>query len=588
VSSWRDTTCGALTADDVGRRLTLAGWADTRRDHGGLVFVDLRDHTGKVQLVVNPERAPDAAATAHEIRNEFVLQAEGEVVRRAPEAVNPSLPTGEIEVQVDALRILSRSTPLPFQLDEEGVDEVLRLRYRWLDMRTERMQRNLRLNHTAIAAIRRTMDELGFVDVWTPSMTRGTPEGARDFLVPVRLQPGKFFALAQSPQLFKQLCMVGGLDRYYQLATCWRDEDLRADRQFEFRQLDLEMAFVDRDDVLDVLEVCVVAAFEAVGKEPPARPFPRLSFADAMRRYGSDKPDLRFGLEIEDATELTRGSAFGVFANAPVVRYLVAPRAFSRAELGRLEEIAKEWGAKGLAYVVHDSSGELRSPIAKFLSDEERAAFRTEAGSTLLFAADTEETVTRVLGGLRTHLGRELELADPDADAFHWILDFPLFELSEEFGGWTFMHHPFTAAIPGEEGRIESDSAHVLGQHYDLIWNGWELGSGSIRIHQAEMQQAVFRVMGMSDDEQRDKFGFLLDALAMGAPPHGGFAMGIDRFVALLAGEPDIRQVIAFPKVSSGSDPLTGAPTPYPDAALKELGIRLAAPPTETQASDRR
>jgi aspartyl-tRNA synthetase len=582
VSSWRDTTCGALTAGDVGRRLTLAGWADTRRDHGGLVFVDLRDHTGKVQLVVNPERAPEAAATAHEIRNEFVLQAEGEVVRRAPEAVNPNLPTGEVELQVDTLRILSRSTALPFQLDEEGVDEVLRLRYRWLDMRTARMQRNLRLNHTAIAAIRRTMDELGFVDVWTPSMTRGTPEGARDFLVPVRLQPGKFFALAQSPQLFKQLCMVGGLDRYYQIATCWRDEDLRADRQFEFRQLDLEMAFIDRDDVLEVLEACVVSAFEATGKAPPARPFPRLSFAEAMARYGSDKPDLRFGLEIQDATELTRGSGFGVFASAPTVRYLVAPRAFSRAELARLEEIAKQWGAKGLAYLVSDESGELRSPIAKFLSPEELAALRSGPGTTVLLAADTEETVTRVLGGLRTHLGRELELADPSVEAFHWVVDFPLFELSEELGGWTFMHHPFTAPVPGDEDRIESDPANVLGQHYDLIWNGWELGSGSIRIHQAEVQQAVFRVMGMSEEEQRDKFGFLLDALAMGAPPHGGFAMGIDRFIALLAGEPDIRQVIAFPKVSSGSDPLTGAPTPYPDGALAELGIRLAAPPPET------
>jgi aspartyl-tRNA synthetase len=579
VSTWRDTTCGVLRAADTGRRITLAGWADTRRDHGGLVFVDLRDHTGKVQLVVNPERAPDAAATAHEIRNEFVLQAEGEVVPRAPEAVNPNLPTGEIEVQVDVLRIVSRSEPLPFQLDEEGVDEGLRLRYRWLDMRTERMQRNLRLNHTAIAAIRRTMDERGFVDVWTPSMTRGTPEGARDFLVPVRLQPGTFFALAQSPQLFKQLCMVGGMDRYYQIATCWRDEDLRADRQFEFRQLDLEMAFVDREDVFDVLETCVVASFEAVDKEPPARPFPRLSYAEAMLCYGSDKPDLRFGLEIEDATDVTRGSEFGVFAGAPVVRYLAAPRAFSRAELERLEEVAKEWGAQGLAYLVGDESGEVRSPIAKFLSERELEALRPAAGTTVLFAAGDESLVARVLGGLRTHLGRELELADPDADAFHWILDFPLFEISEEYGGWTFMHHPFTAPVSGEEGRIESDPAGVLGQHYDLIWNGWELGSGSIRIHRADVQQAVFRVMGMDEAEQRSKFGFLLEALSMGAPPHGGFAMGIDRFVALLAREPDIRQVTAFPKVSSGSDPLTGAPTPYPDEVLHELGVRLLQPP---------
>ena len=578
--SWRDVMCGELRAADVGRRVTLAGWADTRRDHGGLVFVDLRDHTGLVQLVVNPERSKQAAHEAHDIRNEFVLQAEGEVVARAPNLVNPKLPTGEVEVHVDTLRVVSRSTPLPFQLDEENVDETLRLRYRWLDMRTGRMQRNLRLNHAAIAGIRRAMDERGFVDVWTPSMTRGTPEGARDFLVPVRLQPGKFFALAQSPQLFKQLCMIGGLDRYYQIATCWRDEDLRADRQFEFRQLDFEMAFVEREDVLDVMEAAVAGAFEAVGRKPPPRPFPRLQFADAMQRFGSDKPDLRYGLEIQDATQLTRGSRFGVFANAPAVRFLVAPKAFSRAELARLEEIAKEWGAKGLAYLVNEG-GEVRSPIAKFLSEDELAALSVVPGTTTLFAAADEATVTRVLGGLRTHLGRELDLADQAAEAFHWILDFPLFEHSEEFGGWTFMHHAFTAPVAGDEHRIESDPGGVLGQHYDLIWNGWELGSGSIRIHDAGVQQAVFRVMGMSEEEQRSKFGYLLDALQMGAPPHGGFAMGIDRFVALLAGEPDIRQVTAFPKVASGSDPLTGAPTPMPDSVLRELGIKSAVNPAD-------
>jgi aspartyl-tRNA synthetase len=409
-------------------------------------------------------------------------------------------------------------------------------------------------------------------------MTKGTPEGARDFLVPVRLQSGKFFALAQSPQLFKQLCMVGGLDRYYQVATCWRDEDLRADRQFEFRQLDLEMSFVDREDVLDVMEACVVASFEAVGKPAPQRPFPRMSYADVMRRYGSDKPDLRFGLEIHDATDLTRESQFGVFAGAPVVRYIAAPRAFSRADLSRLEEIAKEWGAKGLAYLVNDG-GEVRSPIAKFMSEQELAALTPEPGATALFAAGDEETVTRVLGGLRAHLGRELELADPEQQDFLWTVDFPLFEQHEESEGWTFVHHPFTAAISGDEDRIESDPPGVLGQHYDLIWNGWELGSGSIRIHRADVQQAVFRVMGLSEEEQRDKFGFLLDALRMGAPPHGGFAMGIDRFVALMAGEPDIRQVIAFPKVASGSDPLTGAPTPMPDSVLRELGITSIVDP---------
>src|SRR6476661_9308824 len=370
--AWRDAMCGELRADDADRRVTLAGWVDTRRDHGGLIFIDLRDHTGKTQLVINPERSTGAAKAAHEIRNEFVLQAVGEVVPRAPEAVNPNLPTGGIEVQVDELRILSRSTALPFQLDEENVEETLRLRYRWLDMRTERMQRNLRLNHTAITAIRRVMDERGFVDVWTPTMTRGTPEGARDFLTPVRLQPGKFYALAQSPQLFKQLCMVGGMDCYYQIATCWRDEDLRADRQFEFRQLDLELAFAEREDVLDVMERAVVAAFESLGREAPSRPFERLAYDDVIARFGTDKPDLRYGLEIQEATEVTRGSEFGVFSGASCVRYFVAPKAFSRAELARLEELAKEWGAKGLAYVVVDESGEMRSPILKFLSEREQ------------------------------------------------------------------------------------------------------------------------------------------------------------------------------------------------------------------------
>jgi aspartyl-tRNA synthetase len=578
--TWRDLRCGEPRRADMGKRLKVAGWADTRRDHGGVVFIDLRDHTGKLQLVVNPERAAEAAEAAKEVRNEFVLQADGELVARAPEAVNPSLATGEVELQVDSLRIVSRSTPLPFQLDEENVDETLRLRYRWLDLRRDRMQRNLRLAHTVIAAIRRAMDELGFIDVWTPAMTRGTPEGARDFLTPVRLQPGTFFALAQSPQLFKQLCMVGGVDRYYQIATCWRDEDLRADRQFEFRQLDLEMAFVEQQGVRDVLETAVVASFTALDREPPPRPFPRLTYDDAMARFGSDKPDLRFELEIQDATEVTRASEFGVFRNAAAVRYLVAPKVFSRAELMRLEELAKEWGAKGLAYLVHDESGEVRSPIAKFLSPAELDRIATPPGSTLLFAAGDVPLVAHVLGLLRLQLARELDLVGADRDVFHWIVGFPLFEQDAETGGWTFMHHPFTAPVAGREEWDESNPEGVLGQHYDLVWNGWELGSGSIRIHDADVQRRVFRSMGLTEDEARSKFGFLLDALAMGAPPHGGFAMGIERFIALLAAEPDIRQVIAFPKVASGSDPLTGAPTPMPEDVLRELGIAVlpAAP----------
>jgi len=546
-----------------------------RRDHGGLVFVDLRDHTGLMQLVVNPERSPVAAELAKEIRNEFVLQATGEVVARTPETVNPKMETGEVELHVDELAILSRSTPLPFQLDEDGVDETLRLRYRWLDLRAERMQRNLRLSAIAVSAIRRRMEELGFIDLWTPSLTRATPEGARDFLVPVRLQPGTFFALPQSPQLFKQLFMIAGFDRYYQIATCFRDEDLRADRQFEFRQLDVEMAFAEREDVLDVLEEAVRAAFQALDREPPAAPFARVPWSEVMARYGSDKPDLRFGLEIQEATDVTRGSEFGVFANAPCVRFLVAPKAFSRAELTRLEELATEWGAKGLAYVIVDEAGEVRSPIAKFLSDRELEAFRAEPGSTVLFGADEPGAVARVLGLLRLHLGRELELIDEHRDEFLWVVDFPLFELDEETGGWTFSHHPFTGVAPGHEELIESDPGAASSQAYDLVWNGWELGSGSIRIHRQDVQQRVFRALGWGEQEAREKFGFLLEALQMGPPPHGGFALGLDRFIALLAGERNIREVTAFPKVSSGSDPLTGAPARVPAEQLEELGLRL-------------
>ena len=578
MSTWRELHTGEVRADHVGETLTVAGWVGRRRDHGGLVFVDLRDHTGIVQLVINPERSPQAAETAHDIRSEFVVRARGEVVRRAPDAINPNIGTGEVEIQVDELEILARSEPLPFQLDDENVEEPVRLRYRYLDLRRDRMQRNLRLSATVIAAIRRSMEEQGFIDVWTPSMTLGTPEGARDFLVPVRLQPGRFFALAQSPQLFKQAFMIGGLDRYYQIATCWRDEDLRADRQFEFRQLDLELAFPTREEVLDVLEQVVLASFESLGRRPPPRPFPRMSYADAMLRYGSDKPDVRFGLEIQDATELTRDSEFGVFANAETVRYLVAPKAFSRGELQRLEEFAKEWGAKGLAYLVVDESGEVRSPIAKFLSERELEAFRAEPGSAVLFAADSTPMVERVLGALRLRLGTELGLVDESQDALLWVIDFPLFQKDEDTGEWTFVHHPFTSPVEGDEDLIETDPGSALSQHYDLIWNGWELGSGSIRIHRQELQARVFRAMGMSEEEARSKFGWFLDALQMGAPPHGGFALGIERFIALLAGESNIREVIAFPKTASGSDPLTGAPGPTTKERLDELGIALKAP----------
>jgi aspartyl-tRNA synthetase len=571
--------CGEVRPEHVGQRLTLAGWADSRRDHGGLVFIDLRDKTGLCQLVMNPERAPKAAETAHTVRNEFVLQAEGEVVRRAPEAVNPNIPTGEIELQADRLEILARSTTLPFQLEEEGVDETLRLRYRWLDLRRPKMQRNLGLRARLLSTIRRVMEEDGFTDIETPILFKPTPEGARDFVVPSRLQPGRFFALPQSPQILKQLLVIAGFDRYYQIARCFRDEDLRADRVQEITQLDVEMAFPDREFLFDLMERMVRDVWRETIDVDLEIPFPRLTWDEAERRFGSDKPDLRFGLELEDATDLTRGSEFGVFAGAACVRFLRVPQAYSRAELERLEAFAKEWGAKGLAYLVFDESGEVRSPIAKFLSEEELAAFRGEAGSTVLFAADEPERVSRVLGALRLHLGRELRLIDEEAWSWVWITDFPMFEWSEEEGRWGAVHHPFTRPTPEWEARFDQDPGSALGYAYDLIGNGNELGGGSFRMHEPELQARVFDVLQLSAEEQRMKFGFLLDALAMGAPPHGGIAFGIDRMMMVLAREPNLRDVIAFPKNQAGIDPMSGAPSEIEEEQLRELGIQLRPKP---------
>ena len=429
---WRDLNAGELRKEHVGQRLALAGWAATRRDHGGLVFIDLRDESGLAQLVINPERAPEAAGVAHGVRNEFVIRAEGEVAARAPDAVNPNLPTGEVELQVDQLEVLSSSPPLPFQLDEENVDETLRIRYRWLDLRRARMQRNIRTRARMVSIIRAEMEAAGFVDIETPVMGKPTPEGARDFLVPTRLQPGRFFALPQSPQIYKQLLVISGFERYYQIARCFRDEDLRADRLQELTQLDVEMAFPDQELLFELLERTMQRVWRECLDIEVEAPFQRMSWDEAQERYGSDKPDLRFGLEIEDATELTRGSEFGVFAKAPCVRFLRVPQAFSRAELDRLEAFAKEWGAKGLAYLVYDDEGEVRSPIAKFLSEDELERFRSEPATTVLFVADEPAKVARVLGALRLHLGRELELIDRDAWRFLWVTDFPLLEWDED------------------------------------------------------------------------------------------------------------------------------------------------------------
>jgi aspartyl-tRNA synthetase len=579
--SWRDVMCGELRADDAGRRVTVAGWADTRRDHGGLVFVDLRDHTGKIQLVINPEHAAAAAGIAHEIRNEFVLQAKGEVVSRAPELVNPNLPTGQVEVKVDELRIVSRSTPLPFQLDEENVDETLRLRYRWLDLRRERLQRNIRLRGQMVGIMRRVMEDAAFVDIQTPILWKPTPEGARDFLVPARLQPSHFYALPQSPQIAKQLLVIAGFERYFQVAVCFRDEDLRADRVQEITQLDVEMAFPDYEFLITLTEGLVQTIWrECLGVELEA-PFPRMTWDEADRRFGTDKPDLRYGLEIEDATAATRGTEFGVFASADAVRFLRAPRTFSRTELAELEEFAKEWGAKGLAYLVYDESGEVRSPIAKFLSEETLASLGGKPGETLLFAADAWPMTSRVLGALRVHLAERLALIDEQAWSWMWVTDFPMFEWSETDGRWAAVHHPFTRPTAEWEERFDEDPGAARAFAYDLIGNGNELAGGSFRIHEPEIQARVFDLLGITPEQQRAKFGFLLDALAMGAPPHGGIAWGVDRTMMVLASEPNLRDTIAFPKNQAGVDPMTGAPSDAEPGHLHELGIGLLHPQPE-------
>ena len=576
MSEWRDLMCGEPRPEQVGRRLALAGWVARRRDHGGLIFVDVRDRTGVTQLVVNPERAPEAAAAAHELRNEFVLRAEGELVARSPETVNPGMATGGVELQVDDLRIVSRSTPLPFQLDEENVDETLRLRYRWLDLRREKLQRNIRLRAQMVGVIRREMEAAGFLDIQTPILFKPTPEGARDFVVPSRLQKGRFYALPQSPQILKQLTMVAGFDRYYQIAICFRDEDLRADRVQEITQLDVEMSFPDQELLFALMERTFAAIWrECLGVEVET-PWPRMTYAEADRRFGSDKPDLRYALELEDATEVTRGSEFGVFANASAVRFLRVPQAYSRSELQRLEGVAKEWGAKGLAYLVVDEEGEVRSPIAKFLSEAELDAFGADPGTTLLFAADEWPLTSRVLGALRTQLARELELIRADHFTFSWVTDFPRFHRDEESGRWAAEHHPFTRPAKGWEEGFHEQPQEALAHAYDLIVNGNELGGGSFRIHEPEIQSKVFALLGLAEEEQRSKFGFLLDALAMGAPPMGGIALGIDRMTMVLAGEDNLRDVIAFPKNQAGVDPMSGAPSEITDEQLEELAIRLA------------
>ena len=572
-TSMRTDRCGDLRVDDVDRRVTLCGWVDSRREHGEhLAFVDLRDRSGVVQLVIDG---------AHDLRSEFVLQVTGTVRRRPADTANDSLPTGAVEIDVSGVTVLSTSEPLPFPLDDRtDVDEVIRLRHRYLDLRRSRLQRNLEVRARVNSAVRGAMEEQGFIEIETPMLIASTPEGARDFVVPSRKEPGSFYALPQSPQLFKQLCMVGGVDRYYQIARCLRDEDLRADRQFEFMQLDAEASFVSQDDVLGFISHAVASAAEAVTGERPGE-IPRMSWLDAMERFGTDKPDIRFGMELVELTRVFADTEFRAF-QAPCVKGIRVPGGAetSRNRLDDLTDQCRLWGAKGLVWMKVLNEG-LNSPVAKFLTDGEQAdlssTMEAEVGDLILIVADERRAARHILGLLRIELGRP-----PVTEGglhFLWVVDFPLFEGLDEAGNPIPAHHPFTMPHPDDLDALErGDLLEVRSQAYDLVLNGWELGSGSVRIHRRDIQEQIFAILGIGAEEAQAKFGFLLDAFRFGPPPHAGFAFGMDRLTAVLAGEENIREVIAYPKTQSGADPLTGAPTPIDDLQLEELGLRVLPP----------
>jgi aspartyl-tRNA synthetase len=575
----RTHEAGTLRAEHAGELVVLAGWVARRRDHGGVVFIDLRDASGIVQVVWHGEEA-----VAHDLRAEFCVKVTGTVRTRPAGNENPELATGAVEVDAEIVEVLSEADPLPFPIEGEAeVSEDIRLKYRYLDIRREETARALRIRSQAAYLLSDVMRSHRFVNVETPDLTRSTPEGARDFLVPVRLRPGNWYALPQSPQLFKQLLMVGGLERYYQLARCFRDEDFRKDRQPEFTQIDLEMSFVTRDDVIAVAEEIVATLWGSLtGYEVP-RPIPRMTYAEAMSRYGSDKPDLRFDYELTDLSEYFAGTEFRVF-QAPYVGAVVMPGGASqtRRELDAWQEWAKSRGARGLAYVLVQPDGSIGGPVAKNLSEAERsglaAAVGASPGDSVFFAAGAAAASQELLGAARLEIGRRCGLIDSSAWSFLWVVDAPMFEETEG-GGWTPVHHPFTAPLPEWAGKFADQPGEALADAYDIVCNGYEIGGGSIRIHRSSMQQAVFDVIGLSPEEARSQFGFLLEAFKYGPPPHGGIAFGWDRVVMLLAGAETIRDVIAFPKAASGADPLTGAPTPITPAQRREAGIDVQPKP---------
>jgi aspartyl-tRNA synthetase len=586
----RSHYCGQVTEQLTGQEVTVAGWVHRRRDHGGVIFVDLRDREGLVQIVFDPDDK-GLFGEAERLRGEFVVQVRGLVRARPAGTANSNLASGKIELLARALTLLNRSEPLPFQLDEQ-VSEEVRLRFRYIDLRREEMSQRLRLRHRVTMAMRRYMDDHGFIDIETPMLTKATPEGARDYLVPSRTHPGKFFALPQSPQIFKQLLMVSGFDRYYQIVRCFRDEDLRADRQPEFTQLDIETSFLSQDEIMGLMEGLIRDLFEKTVKVTLPDPIPRMSYAEAIRRYGSDKPDLRVSLELVDVADLVAGCDFKVFAGPAAnpdgrVAALRAPggSAFSRSEIDSYTAFVARYGAKGLAYIkVNDvSKGRdgLQSPILKFLSDAAIAGILQRTGAQdndlVFFGADTAKVVSDALGALRLKIAQDLKLVESGWRPL-WVTEFPMFEFDVEAKRWSAMHHPFTAPAVDDPAALSADPGKAAAKAYDMVLNGSEIGGGSVRIHRAEMQSVVFGLLGIDAEEAQRKFGFLLDALKFGAPPHGGIAFGLDRLVMLMAGADSIRDVIAFPKTQTAADPMTEAPTPVSEAQLRELHIRVRTP----------
>lgn len=575
----KNRAAGTLSTADAGDDVVLAGWVARRRDHGGVIFVDLRDQSGVVQVVLNPDDEPASTQDLQGLRTEFCVSIEGTVRLRPADMANPELPTGDVEVVANAMVVLSPSEPLPFQIDDRSdVDEAKRLQYRYLDLRRPAMAENVRARSKAIRAMRDVMDDLGFMEIETPTLIASTPEGARDMLVPSRLRKGKFYALPQSPQLFKQLLMISGIERYYQIARCYRDEDLRADRQLEFTQLDFEGSFWGQEDVLETLEAVSTKVTNAIRDIDIERPFPRLTWHEAMERYGTDKPDIRFGMEIQDLSPVFAATEFQAFsgalaANGSIRGINAGALGLSRSGLDGISSRAQELGAKGLVWLVVEEDGSLRSPVAKFLSGDELSGISTtlrgETGDVLLLVADESTTALEVLGQIRLDLGQP---SGHEELAYLFVVDFPVFERNDD-GDWVALHHPFTAPVDVREMR--EDPGHAISKAYDLVLNGSELGSGSVRIHDPEVQAQVFETLGISDEEAERRFGWFLEALRYGTPPHAGFAIGIDRLVSILQDVPNIREVIPFPKTQSGADPLTGSPSRVEDGQLRELGIEV-------------